>query len=235
LLADNTEAATGLGLGRVVRVEPGRMSLRVTGVASGIRYDGLITAWSTLASWERAVRLADPGGTIMPNALAVRATAGTPAAMLARELAAALPGTQVLTRAEAVADVPGASVISATFDLLIAAAFLAVVLIVGSVFLLITAQRSRAWALLRALGSSAGLLSGVVLIQAALVVIAAGLLASFALMVVSALSGTAFPVRAAPSVELWTMAATLTGACLSSVLPMRRIGRLDPATAMARS
>jgi hypothetical protein len=125
VLADSTEGAAGLRLGGRLTLAPGGTSLRVTGTGSGIRYDGLITAWTTFGSWAQAVRLAHPGGVIAPNALAVQAKPGVPDSALVRRLAAALPGTQVLGRAEAVADAPGAGVISATFDLLIAAAIAA--------------------------------------------------------------------------------------------------------------
>jgi putative ABC transport system permease protein len=172
---------------------------------------------------------------VAANALAVRAEPGIPAGTLVRNLSAALPGVQVLTRAEAVADVPGAGVISATFDLLIAAAFVAAVVVVGSVFLLITVQRARPWVLVRALGAPAGRLGVAVLIQAAVVVAAASALAATALTVAGATASATFPVRAAPSLELWTAGAALTGACVSSLLPIRRIGRLDPATAMVRA
>jgi putative ABC transport system permease protein len=235
VLADSTEGAAGLQLGGRLTLAPGGTSLRVTGTGSGIRYDGLITAWTTFGSWAQAVRLAHPGGVIAPNALAVQAKPGVPDSALVRRLAAALPGTQVLDRAEAVADAPGASVISATFDLLIAAAFLATVLVVASVFLLLTVQRSRPWVLVRALGASAGRLGIVVLTQAALLVAVASVLASIGLTVLSTVWTVTFPVRAAPSLELWTATAALTGACLSSLLPMRRIGRLDPAAAMGRA
>ena len=37
---------------------PPRIALRVTGTAGGVRYDGLITAWTTFSTWARAVRTA---------------------------------------------------------------------------------------------------------------------------------------------------------------------------------
>jgi putative ABC transport system permease protein len=234
-LADTTEVPAGLGLGRRVVLEPGGVSLRVTGAAVGVRDDGLVTAWTTFGSWSRAVRAANPGGAVMPNAVAVQASRGVAPDGLARRLAVALPGDTVLTRAAAVADVPGASVLAATFDLLIAVTFIAAVLVIGSVFLLITVQRGRVWVLLRGLGASAGRLGLAVMAQAVLVVTAGAAVASAALAVVAAASGPAFPVHASPGLVITTAAATLTGALLSCLLPVRRIGRLDPAAALVRA
>ncbi len=225
----------GLGIGRRITLEPGGISLRVTGAAADIRYDGLDTAWTTFGTWRRAVRTANPGGTVVPNAVAVQGRPGVPAAVLARRLAAAMPGGTVLTTAAAVADVPGASVLAATFGLLIAVAFAAAVLVISSVFLLVTVQRWRTWVLLRGLGASAGRLGLAVMAQAVLVVAAACVVASAVLAVAAAASGPGFPVRAAPGPVAATAAAALTGALVSCLLPVRRIGRLDPAAAVVRA
>lgn len=234
-LTDTTEVSAGVGIGRRIVLEPGGVSLRVTGAAAGIRYDGLVTAWTTFGSWTRAVQAANPGGTVVPNAVAAQGRPGVPAAVLARRLAAAVPGSTVLTGAAAVADVPGASVLAATFGLLIAVAFAAAVLVISSVFLLVTVQRWRVWVLLRGLGASAGRLALAVLVQAVLVVAAAWVVASGGLAAVAAVSGPGFPVRAAPGLMAATAAAALTGALVSCLLPARRIGRLDPAAAVAGS
>jgi hypothetical protein len=152
-LADSSEATAGLGIGQRITLRPGDATIRIAALASGIRYDGVMTVWTTFATWQRAVAAADPGGPAgIANALAVRARPGVSAAVLARRLNAALPGTEAFTRSAAVADVPGAAIIAATFDLLIATAFAVAVLVVGSVFLLVTIQRLR--------GCAAGRCSG---------------------------------------------------------------------------
>jgi hemin transport system permease protein len=231
-LADSTEAGAGLRPGRRVVLRPGGTALRVTGTAAGIRYDGLVTAWATFGSWQRAVQAADPGGLVVPNAVVVRARPGVPLATLARRLARAVPGSIAVTRAAAVADVPGAAVLAATFDLLIAIAFAAAVLVTGSVFLLVTVQRWRIWVLLRGLGAPAGRLALTVMASALVVVLAASVLASAALALVTSASGAAVPVRAGPGLVIATVAAALAGALMSSLLPVRRIARLDPAAAV---
>jgi putative ABC transport system permease protein len=235
LLADSTDASVGVSAGRTVTLEPGGTALRVVGTASAIRYDGLVTGWTTFPSWRAAVLAQDPAGTVLANAVAVQAEPGVAVSALAARLAAALPGTQVLTRSAAVADVPGASVIAATFQLLIAVAFIATVFVVGSVFLLITVQRSRVWVTVRALGGSSGRLSLVVLTQAALVVLCACVVATAGLAVAAAASSATFPLSVAPGLVSATVVASLVGACLSSLMPMRRIGRIDPAVAVLRT
>ncbi len=235
LLADKTDDSVGVSVGRTVTLDPGGAVLRVTGTATAVRYDGLVTGWTTFRSWRAAVLAQNPAGSVLANALAVQAEPGVAASTLAARLAAALPGTQVLTRSAAVADVPGASVIAATFELLITVAFIATVFVVGSVFLLITVQRSRVWVMVRALGCSAGRLSVAVLTQAALVVLGACAVATAGLAAAAALSSATFPLSVAPRLVAATAVASLVGACLSSLMPLRRIGRIDPAVAVVRA
>ena len=49
-----------------------------------------------------------------------------------------------------------------------------------------------------------------------------------------AASGATFPLRAAPGLMGATVISVLIGACVSCLLPVRRIGRLDPADAVVR-
>jgi putative ABC transport system permease protein len=232
LLADATEAPGGLGVGDTVTVEPGGVSMHVVGTAPGIRYADVTTAWTT---WASVLKAANPAGQILPNAVAVRAGPGVTASELVSRLATAIPGVQVFTRAQAVANIPGASTTTATLDVLIAVAFIAALLVIGSVFLLITVQRSRVWTLLRAIGSHAGRLGLTVVAQAAIVVVLASVVASAALTIVAAASGSNLPLHAAPSLMLSTTAAMLVGAAFTTLLPVRRIGRIDPAEAMGRA
>jgi putative ABC transport system permease protein len=235
-LADTSEAAAGPGIGQRISLQPGGTTLRITGLASGIRYGGVVTVWATFATWERAVAAADPGGPAgITNALAVEARPGVSAAVLADRLNAALPGTKAFTRPAAVADVPGAAAIAATFDLLVATAFAVAVLVVGSVFLLVTIQRLHSWAVLRALGASTARLGLAVIAEVTIVVLAASALASAALVAVTAASGATFPVRAAPSLVTATALAILVGSLATALLPVRRISRLAPAAALAQA
>jgi ABC-type lipoprotein release transport system permease subunit len=54
-------------------------------------------------------------------------------------------------------------------------------------------------------------------------------------MVAAAASSATFPLSVAPGLVSATIAAALVGAGLSSLLPMRRIGRIDPAVALVRT
>jgi putative ABC transport system permease protein len=164
----------------------------------------------------------------------VRARPGVSPEVMASRLDAALPGTRAFTRSAAVADAPGAAIIAGTFDLLIGIAFGVAVLVVGSVFLLVTIQRLRSWVLLRALGASAGRLGLAVLCQVTVVVLAAAAVATAVLAVATAASSATFPVRVAPDLVAAAVAAMLLGGAVSALLPVRRIARLDPATALAR-
>jgi putative ABC transport system permease protein len=110
------------------------------------------------------------------------------------------------------------------------------VLLTGFFFLIITVQKTTSLTLLRAVGASSGyllrnLVAQVVLVVGAGTVLAIGLLAVAA----AAASTDAFEVRADPTVVAITSGAILGLALLASIGSMRRVLRIDPASATTRT
>jgi hypothetical protein len=62
-LADSSEATAGLGIGQRITLRPGGATIRIAGLASGIRYDGVMTVWTTPAFWSRMT----PGWLALPT------------------------------------------------------------------------------------------------------------------------------------------------------------------------
>lgn len=67
-----------------------------------------------------------------------------------------------------------------------------------------------------------------------MIVVAACAVATAGLTVAAAVSGVTFPLSVAPGLVTGTVVAALVEACLSSLMPVRRIGRIDPAAAVVR-
>lgn len=164
---------------------------------------------------------------------------GVPAADISTRLAAALPQTTVQTRdqfvdseASIVRDMAADVMqIMSTVGLLIALA------VIGLTLFTLTLAKQREYAVVRALGSRAPRLGAVVLAQAGWLV---GL--ALALAVVLTLVGSLLLASAAPSlpVEIEPASVVRVGAyalvvgALGALLPLRRVLRVDPATAFRR-
>ena len=98
-------------------------------------------------------------------------------------------------------------------------------------FLILTVQKLKSFTLLRAIGASTARLSGVVAAQIAIVVLLAGLVA--VLLTYGAVQGlsTGIPVSLSPVLVIGTVGSVLIFSLMSGLLSVRRIARLDPATA----
>jgi putative ABC transport system permease protein len=234
-VASSVDADNGFGIGEVVEIVPGGYPLEVVGLAEDSRFAVLPTLFTTYASFEQASFAANPDARAVPPSLvAVDPGPGVDAADLAARITDEVSGVEALDRETAVASLPGVSSIRSSFSVVLGLAFIVVVLITGFFFLILTVQKMQALTLLRAVGASGAYLIGnlalqVVLVTAFGVAIAAGLLA-----IAAAVSSEEFPIEADPGLILTTGGAVLALAMLASLASVRRVTRIDPATATER-
>ncbi len=235
-VASSVDADNGFGIGEIVEIVPGGYEIEVVGLAEESRFAVLPTLFTTYASFEQAGFAANPDARAVPPSLvAVDPGAGVDAAELAARITQEVDGVEALDRRTAVASLPGVSSIRSSFSVVLGLAFIVVVLITGFFFLILTVQKMQALTLLRAVGASGAYLIGnlalqVVLVTALGVAVAAGLLA-----IAAAVSSEDFPIEADPTLILTTGGAVLALALLASLASVRRVTRIDPATATTRS
>ena len=166
----------------------------------------------------------------------VGAKHGVDADQLADRVAARLPGTTTQTR-DQFAEQEGRIVRDMSADvmqIMSAIAFLIALAVVALTLFTATLAKLREYAVIKALGASRWRLARTVLAQAtwstALALILAVVLAFAVAAVVAALSPNVRLAIDPASVERVAIAALVVGG-LGAVLPLRRIARLDPATA----
>ena len=139
----------------------------------------LFVTFDTFTSLRKA---ANPDATMVwPSAVAVIPAPGVSPKALADSINAAVPQVTALTRSDAVADAPGVSSTQGSFALLLTLAVVVVALVTGFFFLILTAQKTAALTLLRAVGAPAsylvrGLIQQVVLVLGVALLVAVGLL-----------------------------------------------------------
>ena len=103
---------------------------------------------------------------------------------------------------------------------------------IGFFFLILTVQKLKAFTLLRAIGTSSGRLALSVSLQIAIVVLLASVIAvALTFLAVQSLN-TGLPVNLNVATIITTVLAVLVFSLLSGLLSVRRIVRLDPATAV---
>ena len=142
---------------------------------------------------------------------------------------AAVPGTEALTRQEAVDGNPGVQGVNQSFNIILGLAFLVVALVVGFFFLILTVQKAKALTLLRAVGAPSGYLVRNLLAQISLI-LGAGILSGIVLVwLVGAVSPTGdVAVDLQPRDVLSTAIGLVVISLLGGVVSIRRVLRIDP-------
>jgi len=223
----------GVSIGDVITLTPGDTELTVVGLLRGGQFNAIPTAYVDLQTYDQAVGQAFPGLPFVPiNAVAFDVAPGADVETVAAAITTQVDGVTGYSQEQAVALIPGIESITQSFGILVGLTFIIGIVVIGFFFLILTVQKLRAFTLLRAIGASSGSLAATVALQIVLVVLAASVIAiALTFFAVQGLN-TGIPVRLQPGLVVGTVVAVLVFSLLAGMLSIRRITRIDPATAV---
>jgi putative ABC transport system permease protein len=222
-LVDKSDEPNGFRIGATITIEPTGKTLRIIGYTTDSRFNVGPTAYTPIDTYRDIVRASNPNAPyVADNLVGVDAAPGTSVGTVTRAIGAADPDLEALSRATAVASIPGASSVSQSFNLIVGITFVIVVVVTGFFFLILTVQKLRVFTALRAVGATTGYLAWSLVVQVLVVV----------LLGVAALNySPAFPLRVDPRLVGTASLAVLAFSLLGSLVSVRRIARLDPVEA----
>ena len=211
----------------------GDQALEVVGLLRGARFNALPTVYVMWEAYDSAVRAANPGLPFVPvNAVAFTVDDPETVGEVAAQIEATVPDTRAYTQDEAVSSIPGIDSITQSFGILVGLTFIIGIVVIGFFFLILTVQKMRTFTLLRAIGSSTGRLAGTVALQITVVVLLASVIAlALTVFAVRGIS-TGIPATLDPATVIGTIATVLVFSLLAGLLSIRRIARIDPASAV---
>lgn len=220
---------SGVAVGSQIAV--GDVTAEVVGFVADAAYQLQPTAWTSVATWRQmrdAVRPELRGQPTAVNAIAFT-TDGTPDL---GAIAATVPGTTALTAEQTGLAIPGVEQQSSTLNSIIYTTLAVAALVVALFFALLVLEKRELFAALKALGSSTGRLGRGVIAQAAIasvlgVIIGAVIARLFGLIIPPEVP-TLFRTDTLVTIAVFTVVAGVVGALFS----LRRIARIDPATAI---
>lgn len=229
VVALDSAAGDGFGLGDTVTVEPGGLELTVVGQAERIGYQASTTLFTDYDTFVAAVRSANPDASgALPAVVSLSPAAGVTDAELVRRVNDAVPDADALTRLDAAEQTPGVAQVRQSFQLIFMLYGLVIPLVTGLFFLIITLQKANSLTLLRAVGVSSGALVRSLLVQVGVVMvfgIAIGI-ALYAPLANQRLGGIPLSFQTG-AVVFWSAALLVLGV-LSSLFAARRVLRIDP-------
>ena len=209
-------------------------SLRVVGLSSGT--SGFMTPLAFVTRQTANALRRQPG---TASFFLVRPDPDVAPDVLAERLERQTPGISALTRDEVAANDRDlfSSVFTGILLPMVAIAFAVAVLVIGLAVYSSTAERSREYATLKALGLGRRPLFGLVAAQAAVLAIAGtavGTALGFSAARGVSLLAPKYLITIGPSTVLLVAASAVVMAVLAALLPARLVARLDPASAFRR-
>ncbi len=226
--------------GMTLELGPERTPVEVAGFVDGLEYSGQGTLWVEPGTWREVLNANRPGSGLSEgtfHALLVRAADGVDPAEVAERIDDATDGaTSSLTLDDAAAAIPGVEQQRSVFNQIIGVTVGVAIVVVALFFALLTVERTAMYGVLKALGARSGTLFGGVLLQAVVVTLVAALLGTVIAVVLElAIPPGAIPYEISTGRVLGSVAALLVAAVLGCAFSLRRVLRIDPASAIGGS
>ncbi len=234
LEADGVRVGQTIRLGR--RTPGGSVAVKVRGFVSDTSYLQQGGVWVRPEVWREVLARNRPDQQLPPGTfqtLVVTTGPGADGSTVARRIAHTSGGQlRALTKAEAIAAIPGVESQRTTFQGIIAVTLLVAAVVVALFFALLTLERIALYGVLKALGASSGLLAGGLFLQAGLTATGAFLVGGVLAYALAAVLPPGIPLQLLPGRALLTFVGVLAASLLGSAISLRRITRIDPATAI---
>ncbi len=225
---DAALADAGLGLGTTLEV--GGVGQTVVGIVEDAGYQGLPTAWTSLdvyAEMRTAVRPEFAGQAVSPSVFGLALADGVSADQVVPPA-----GIVVASTEQTYLSIPGVREQKSSLNAIIYASLAVAGLVVALFFALVVLEKRELFAALKALGASTSKLGGGVVLQAIGATVTAVIVGATAAWLVGQLLPNDIPFLFRPETLVYSAVLTVTAGVVGALLSLRRISRIDPATAL---
>ncbi len=237
VIADSALRSEGFKKGDTLLLGPSRSSVKVVGFVDDTRYAGQVSLWGSIGTWRQVLAENRPGQASGDTVQALIVNVEGETAPVATEIDSATGNaTTSLTLDAATEGLPGVAQQRSTFNQIIGVTALVALIVVALFFALITVERLGLYGILKALGASSGYLFLGVVTQAVTVTLAAalvGVVGSILLDVI--IPAGSIPFVITPERLMASIVLMLVAAVIGSAFSLRRVLRVDPASAIGGS
>lgn len=233
--ADSSIKADGIKAGDTLLLGAPRVPIKIVGFIDDSRYAGQVSLWTSLDTWNEAAKQIRPGtgDPAFIQALVVGTDRPNPSSQIADIEKAADGQLEVLTIPDAIEALPGVSTQRSTINQIIGVTVLIALVVVALFFALITIERTALYGVLKAIGaSSTTLFAGVTAQAVAVTLIASTIAAALAIALAVAIPPGSLPFSLTATRILFSVGLLLFAAVIGCAFSLRRVLRIDPATAI---
>jgi hypothetical protein len=235
VVASGEDAPGRYAIGDRLTIEPGDTEVVVVGLTEGGRLSVGATLWAPWTTYEELIRLVAPeAAVVLPSVVAVEPEPGVPIARLVRDVNAAGPELEALTREDVAEKAPGRDAIWLGFTMVIGLGYVVVAVVIGFFFLTMTVHKESSITTLRAVGARGGYLVRSLLWQVLVVTVGGLVIGALLLAAAAPLVRSTVLVEVDPADMAATAVPALAVALLGAVPPLRRVLRTNPADVFSR-
>jgi putative ABC transport system permease protein len=233
--ADEILKDSGVTKGMTILLGPARTQVTVVGFVKNTVFEAQGSVWVEPGTWRAALGANRPDARVgegVFQALVVSGSGGS--AALAGAIDGATGGrTTTLPVAVAADGQPGVKQQKGTFNQIIGATIVIAIVVVALFFALLTVERTGLYGVLKAVGAGSRTLFAGIVAQAVITTAIASVVASaIALLVNATVPAGGVPFTLYPSRVASSIALLLLAAVIGCVFSLRRVLRVDPASAI---
>jgi putative ABC transport system permease protein len=229
--ADERLKDSGVEIGDTLLVGPAATPVVIDGWVSDVSYLLQAGLWVDIGTWRTVQNANRPDAFVSDEVVQVLAVRGS--GDLAATIDSATGGaTSTLTIDEAVFALPGVSSQNSTFNAIIYSTLVVVLAVVGLFFSLLTLERTALYGVLKAIGASTGRLFRGIVLQAVVVTVIAFVIGSALALLADLGLPAEVPLQLTAGRFVFTFVALVVAAVLGSAISLRRVTRIDPASAI---
>lgn len=233
--ADRGLEDLGAAVGDTVRVGPAEVPLEIVGWVDDTNYLLQHGLWVAPDTWREVQNANRPDAVVADGefqVLTVDIVAGADPETVRADIDRATGSTDSLSEDEAVFAVPGVVEQNSTFQAVIGVTLFVVGLVVALFFALLTLERLGLYSVLKAVGASTSTLVLGVILQSVAVALGAFLIGGALTLGLAQIIPAAVPVQFEVGRALFIAAAVVLTSVVGALVSLRRIIRVDPASAL---
>lgn len=239
--ADDLLRADGVEVGDELLVGPARTPITVVGWVTDTAYNGQGGLWADLETWRDVLAENRPDAVLsdgVVQALVVRADddADQPVDLAATIDAATEGRTFALTVDEAIDEIPGVTAQQTTFNQILGVTVVIALVVISLFFALLTVERTALYGVLKAIGARSGTIFAGLVAQATVVTLVASTVAGVLVVVLDlVIPPGSIPLYVSAGRIVLSIVLLLVAAVAGSAFSLRRVLRVDPASALGSS
>ena len=236
--ADTILRDEGVRQGDTLLLGPARTPVRVIGFVDDVSYSGAGSLLTAPTTWRDVQNANRPASSVSPGVFQalVVGTDRDPSSVAAAIDRATDATTQTVSTTDAADSIGGVRQQRSVFNQIIGVTLVIAIVVVALFFALLTVERIGLYGMLKAIGARSRTLFGGVVLQAVVVAMVAAVIGSaFAVALDVLLPPGAIPYQLLPSRVIVSSLALIVAAVVGSAFSLRRVLRVDPASAIGRS